>query len=70
LSLLQVKKARDEREAADNARIAAAVAEADRKAEEAAQKLADMRRKMQQDCDKVYFARVDNLPILNPKAAT
>ncbi|DBA69943.1 TPA: hypothetical protein ACH3X2_012436 [Trebouxia sp. C0005] len=49
---LEVKKARDEREAAENARIAAAVAEADRKAEGAAQKLADMRRKMQQDCDK------------------
>ncbi|DBB03299.1 TPA: hypothetical protein ACH3X3_010687 [Trebouxia sp. C0006] len=49
---LEVKKARDEREAAENARIAAAVAEADRKAEEAAQKLAAMRRKMQQDCNK------------------
>ncbi|DBA90787.1 hypothetical protein WJX77_006942 [Trebouxia sp. C0004] len=49
---LEVKKARDEREAAENAHIAAAVAEADRKAEESAQKLAAMRRKMQQDCDK------------------
>lgn len=59
-----MKKARDEREAAENARIAAAVAEADRKAEEAAQKLADMRRKMQQDCDKVYFARAYIVPVL------
>ncbi len=48
-----MKKARDDREAAENARIAAAVAEADRKGEAAAQKLADMRRKMQQECDKV-----------------
>ena len=60
-----MKKARDEREAAENARIAAAVAEADRKAEEAAQKLAAMRRKMQQDCNKVYITRVGKSPILN-----
>ena len=50
---MQVKKAKDDREAAENARIAAAVAEADKKAEQAAQKLAGMRLKMQQDCDKV-----------------
>lgn len=60
-----MKKARDEREAAENARIAAAVAEADRKAEGAAQKLADMRRKLQQDCDKVCITRVDELPTLS-----
>ena len=48
-----MKKAKDDREAAENARIAAAVAEADKKAEQAVQKLAGMRLKMQQDCDKV-----------------
>ncbi len=61
-----MKKGRDEREAAENARIAAAVAEADRKAEAAAQKLADMRRKMQLDCDKVYISGVGKPPILIP----
>ena len=49
---VQVKKANDEREAAENARIAADVAAADRRAQEVAQKLAEKRRKMQQDCDK------------------
>ena len=48
---LQVKKANDWREAAENARIAADVAAADRKAQEAARKLAEKRRRMQQDCD-------------------
>ena len=52
LCCLKVKKAKDEREAAENARIAADVAEADKRAQEAADKLAEKRRKMQQDCDK------------------
>ena len=64
-------KAKDEREAFENARIAAAVAEADTRAEEAAHKLAEMRRKMQQDCNQVghYSASglsktVGQIPIL------
>ena len=68
--MLQVEKARDEREAAENACLAAAVAEADTNVEEAAQKLADMRRNMQHDSGKVYFPRKGDMPILNPKAAT
>ena len=47
-----MKKAKDEREAAENASIAADVAEADNRAQAAADKLAEKRRKMQQDCDK------------------
>ena len=49
---MQVKKVNDEREAAENARIAADVAAADKRAQEEAEKLAGKRRKMQQDCDK------------------
>ena len=51
--VLQAKDAKDERDAAENARIAAAVAAADRKAQEAAEKQASKRRAMQEDCDKV-----------------
>lgn len=46
-----MKKANDEREAAENARIAADVAAADRKAQETAKTLAEKRRKMQQECN-------------------
>ena len=53
---MQVKNSKDEREAAENERVAAAVAEADRKAAEAAQKKADMRRRMDLACDKVSFS--------------
>lgn len=49
----QAKHAKDEHHAAEDARINAAVAEADRKAQEAAEKLAAKRRAMQQECDKV-----------------
>ena len=49
---VQAKKVNDEREAAENARIAADVAAADKRAQEEAEKLAEKRRKMQQDCDK------------------
>lgn len=51
--VFQAKHAKDERDAAENARIDAAVAAADRKAQEAAQRLAEKRRVMQQECDKV-----------------
>lgn len=49
----QAKHAKDEHDAAEDARINAAVAEADRKAQEAAEKLAAKQRAMQQECDKV-----------------
>ncbi|DBB03301.1 TPA: hypothetical protein ACH3X3_010688 [Trebouxia sp. C0006] len=54
---LEVEKARDEREAAESACVAAAVAEADGNIEKAAQKLADMRRNMQHDCGTVHFPK-------------
>lgn len=57
VSALQVEKARDEREAAESACVAAAVAEADGNIEKAAQKLADMRRNMQHDCGTVHFPK-------------
>ena len=61
---MQVKKVNDEREAAENARIAADVAAADKKAQEEAEKLAGKRRKMQQDCDKASSARMSLVSLL------
>lgn len=60
---VQVKKVNDEREAAENARIAADSAAADRKAQEAAEKLAEKRHKMQQDCDKASSAALLDSPL-------
>ena len=59
---VQVKKVNDEREAAENACIAADVAAADKRAQEEADKLAEKRRKMQQDCDKASSVHVASTP--------
>lgn len=67
---VQVKKVNDEREAAENARIAADVAAADRRAQEAAEKLAEKRRKMQQDCDKASSAALLDHPLSPPSPLT
>lgn len=58
----QAKEAKDEQDAAEDARIAAAVAAADRKAQEAAEKQASKRRAMQADCDKVRGLANDDTP--------
>lgn len=57
--MLQAKHAKDEHDAAENARIDAAVAEADRKAQETAERLAEKRRVMQQECNKVRVQLVN-----------
>lgn len=57
--MFQAKHAKDEHDAAENARIDAAVAEADRKAQETAERLAEKRRVMQQECDKVRVQLVN-----------
>ena len=67
---VQVKKVNDEREAAENARIAADVAAADKRAQEGAEKLAEKRRKMQQDCDKAGSVHVLQPPASLPSLSS